>query len=154
VKTSCFLKKSMDAKWRLEGGWSWTSQQQRRNQASAVGSVECSDFHLFGPHLDGKRYARDSYVKRNVISRPHTIDTQFSHARIQTLRPRLDKCSNIKGMYHLLSVYHAQTEVRLKFSVSMFMLPYFSNFPVRISETSPTRHIHADGNLYGHHCEN
>jgi len=83
----------------------------------------CSDFHLFGSRLDGKRYARDSDVKRNVISRPHTLDTQFSYARIQT------------------------------FSVSVFMLPYFSNFLVLISETSQRRHIQADGNLYSHHRE-
>jgi hypothetical protein len=120
MKTSCFLNKSLEARWGLQGERSLASQQQRRNQASAVGSTGCSDFHLFGQHLDGKRFARGSDVKRNVISRPHTLDAQYSYARKQNLTPRLDKCSNIKGVYHLLSMYQAQIEVRIYFSVSVF----------------------------------
>jgi len=80
------------------GGRSLTSHEQRRNQASAVGSMGCSNFHLFGLHLDGKRFARDSDVKRNIISRPHTLDKQFWNASLQTWKPRLDKRLNIKEM--------------------------------------------------------
>ena len=59
-------------------------------------------------------------------------------------------------MFQILKVYticNAQNEVRIKFSLSVFRLTYFSNFFVRISETSPRRHFQADGNLYSRHRE-
>jgi len=62
--------------------------------------------------------------------------------------------SGFKGLKMCTICYPCtSTEVRLKFSVSVFMLPDFSNFLVRIPETSPRCHIQADGNLYSHHGE-
>jgi hypothetical protein len=83
------------------GGWTTTSQPQRRKQSpSPSGSMGPKDSDAFWPlkkHLVRKWFAADADVKQAVISWLRTLYASFFYAGVQALVLRCDRCLIVSG---------------------------------------------------------